>query len=310
MTPPPAEWAAVPFAASLLLLGMPHGAADAWALRRAARTRGPAWAKRQLVAYLGVDAAAVCLLLAAPAATLCGFLGLTAWHFGRSAADRRAGAAASAAGLARELARATLLVGLPFAFQPARTLALFDLLSAAAGGGAFPRAVVPVAVGACVAAGGVLLVGLATGRRGEPGGPGGPGRWAREAASLGALLACPLLLPPAASVGVLFLALHAGPECVRVGREAGAASPLAAVLRCHRVAWPLWALTVLLLLPAWPPVRAAVAAGGGGPMLTLACLTLLAYAALTPAHELLRAATAGLRAENLLPRRARSAGSG
>lgn len=273
-----AEWAALPFALSLLVLGMPHGAADGavlWRERRGLDGRGG----RLAAAYLAVDAAALAVLLVAPAATLLAFLGLTVWHFGRTAADRAGGK-----WLGRTLAEATLLVLLPFCFQPAATLALFDDLVALAGGDAgFPSVVVPLSAIACGVAGLWWIGSLFRSNARE-----GEGLERRDFARLVALVLTPALLPPLASVGVLFLCLHAGPECCALGRRLfpETRGSLARLARVHLVALPLWIPVLVAIAWLWPLAGERVPTAG--PLYAAALFTLLACCTLTPAHEWLR----------------------
>ena len=290
-----AELTALPFALSLFVAGMPHGAADGAALRAAAAERPPGWGLCAAAAYLAVDGLALCVLLLTPAAALVAFLPLTVWHFGRTAMERE-----PAAPRPRLFAVHTLVIGLPFAFRPAATLTLFDDLVRLAGGSAgFPRAAVPVAALCCVAAGAWLLFDLIR----EPTGRG------RHALLLAALVVCPLLFPPLASVGVLFLFLHAGPECVFLGRRLSPPGTGAwgSFLRLHRLALPLWLPVLAAVAWLWPHGREALPAAG--PVRLLALWTLLACCALTPAHELLRAALARARKPSLNPAGGAAGGS-
>ncbi|BAM02607.1 Brp/Blh family beta-carotene 15,15'-dioxygenase [Phycisphaera mikurensis] len=269
-----AEIAALPFALSLLALGMPHGAADAAVLLNERPRRGPGWPRSTAAGYLAIDGAALALLLLLPAVALLAFLPLTVWHFGRTAASRVADEPPR-----RCFAEAALLVLLPFAFRPGATLSLFDELVRLAGGDApFPRAVVPLATAACVASAGMLAADLWRERKGR----------ARAAARLALLFLVPALLPPLASVGLLFLLLHAGPECADLGRRLfpGLRGPLRRLARVHLVALPLWLPVLAAVAWLWP--LAAERVPSAGPIHAAALFTLLACCVLTPAHEWLR----------------------
>jgi hypothetical protein len=78
-----ASWAALPFAVSLLLGGMPHGAADGALLWREARS-GPRPVARYLATvsgYAAVIAATLAFIAAAPQTGVAAFLAVSIIHF-------------------------------------------------------------------------------------------------------------------------------------------------------------------------------------------------------------------------------------
>ena len=299
---------AAPFAASLFVIGMAHGAADLAVFRRMVR----GWPRRRSVAaalgYLAVDGLALLVLLAAPVVALSMFLFVSVLHFG---ATRRAGLVRRAvrgggayrvsfhgADIATGYGEAAAVVLTGFLLHPAATAAVFaDLRQIAGGTAAFPLPVVQaaavVATLGLAAAAAAAAYGLLR-RRPDAG-------W-RSATLLG-IVTAHLLLPPLAAVGVLFLVWHAGPECVRLGGWLTPPDPparrpaagfragvftLTRIITTHRRSLPLLIPTVVVVVVLAFAHRSAAA--GTSVIEALAAFTLLAYAVLTPAHELLHAA--------------------
>ena len=124
-------------AASIPLFGLPHGSADWWVMRLAARGQ---WNWRTQARCAAVYVAASLLTLGLwrvlPATALVGFLGLTAWHFGSAEASvlmpgrptfRDGAWWMFAAG------RGLLVVCLSLAFRPAETLVTLGPFAALGG---------------------------------------------------------------------------------------------------------------------------------------------------------------------------------
>ena len=274
--------AALPFALSLFAVGMPHGALDGAVFRGLSRDRPRGWVLTAAGLYLAVDLVFLAGLWAAPAALLVVFLAVTVVHFGH--AD---GAAHPARPAFRGYARAALVVLLPFVFQPDETLRVFTGLTRLAGGTtAFPTAVAPAAAAVCLAAGVVLAAAaLRSLRDGGVRVAGGEVLWVALVGTTAALL------PPLYGVGLWFIAWHALPELHRVATTWLPGDPALPWVRTgHAASAALLVPTLLLALPlaanSWK--RSDVAGSASGAIVTLAGITLLAYAVLTPAHELLQ----------------------
>jgi len=113
---------AVPFLVSVIVFGLPHGAADLMLLRTHLRRR-----KRGLLAwrfgvYLLIMSISAALILSAPVWSLLGFLLLSAWHFGVSDIhDLRLLGFRETSPVRlrlRALSRGFLIVSLPLALSP------------------------------------------------------------------------------------------------------------------------------------------------------------------------------------------------
>ena len=120
--------APLPFLAALIVFGLPHGAADGTLLLRSV-DRGRAILLA--AAYLAILVAAVVALLWRPAWTILSFLGLAVFHFGSADAEELAGGREPPRWLTASWAigRGGLIVGLPFAVNPAGAWTPFARLS-------------------------------------------------------------------------------------------------------------------------------------------------------------------------------------
>jgi len=269
------EWInGLPFAASLIVFGMPHGATDGvigwwWAQgRRRPMIEFAAF----LIVYSVIIALSISLLLAAPVAAFAGFLLLSMVHFG--VASRRLFPHRD---LLSGVLTAGVIVALPFSVKPSATRDVFTRVSDVFNGSPFP---VSIAAGFGVL--GVLcaawLTTLCAVRLLNP---------ERHAASetlihigvLAAVVASHATLPPLLSVGLWFLIWHAIPETLRIGRaRRPSPNPLAAAARGH-------ALSLPFLLPTLAVVFATASADGfTGSLADLGIVAIAAYAAVTPGH--------------------------
>lgn len=239
------------FLGSALLLGLPHGAADPWIPQW---TQGERWPWRRwcrfLLLYLLATGVAVGLWRWQRGWAAVGFLLLTVWHWGSADASGllppRNG---RWVGLA--LGRGLVVVAGPLTLAPEGSAAVLTRL---AGDRDVVEAVLALARPALAV--GVLLEAVtlslsALGRVTEP------GAWRRPLAhgvETGLLLATFSLLPPAAAVGIYFVAFHAWRHLERLAELRAAvtaeppAKPWRRLGRFYAQVWPL-ALAALAGLP-------------------------------------------------------------
>lgn len=276
------------WAASLVVVGMPHGAYD---LSAAVRERGgPGRAAPVLAAYGVITLAGVAALLAAPAWTLAVFLVLSAHHFGVSDSvltrgRTRFGAAAHAGAFGRGL----VVIGSPLAFHGSAAWEPFAVIAGAFGAetaGVSAWVGVAGAVGAVLGAVlvGIGLVGTRAGGRSS----------AEELAVVGGAAALAWAAPPLLAVGVYFVVVHASGHCLR-GLDPRGPTSRPGVRNAARVhAESLW-----LLAPSVLAVLAAAPMFGGWTARGIALSFLAFCAAATLPHHLL---WLGVLRSGLLPR--------
>lgn len=275
-----------PWIASLVVIGLPHGAADFAVSRHA--WRGPVLVTVSLW-YLAAMAIVATCFLAAPAATIGCFAAASCWHFGVAHLDTDGSVRHLGMRTTRALARGCGVLAVPLVAWPAATAAAATELAAfaaspAAAAGLFPTPAV-VAAGVCLAAiGGVAVVAEACvewSRRD------GPARVRRLLVELAAIVALGWFAHPLFSVGVYFVVWHAWRQMEPLA-ESLAGPPLrswnavgAALVRVHVAALPL-------LLPSLVAIGAAWWAWAPDHTLrALAITSIGAYLIVTPAHELL-----------------------
>ena len=266
----------LPFAASLLICGMPHGAADGALIHRAAKRLTSAAPARitagAVFLYTLAIAAAAAAFAAAPAPYLAAFLLVAVLHFA-AAATRLERLRPHPPRFPEALAVSAAVVLLPFALQPDAAADVFSRAAALAGGPAFPRPFV-AAAGALGALGALAAAALAARRR--------DGIALARAA---AVVISHALLHPLLAVGLWFFLWHALPETLRVGRELARRDdlfPPAAFLRTHAASLPLLVPTLLAI------AAALLALGVPTTIQSLAIAAIAAYAVVTPPHALLQ----------------------
>ena len=287
--------AAAPWLIALVVVGLPHGAADLAVSRRLC---GWPATLRLFAVYAALMAAVMLAFAVAPRPQVVLFAALSIWHFGLSHAHGQSPPVPAGwpwLALAA-VARGASVLGVPLAVWPAETSAivsdLVGLVSGAAAG--MPLAFAPETVratGVCLTAAGLTaLAGEEFASRRLPGATG------RSAETLIDLLVIGLLgvaADPLFAIGLYFLCWHAwremrplmaviSPPAAGESRPAGGMATLVrGVVAVHVAALPL-------LIPTW------TALGIGWWLLSpshsprdLAVLSLAVYLVVTPSHEAL-----------------------
>lgn len=105
---------------AVALLGLPHGAIDAYIARRASLWRSPGGLTVFASVYILIALAVIGVWVLMPTLSLAAFLGISAWHFG---------ADGSPFSKAERWAFGGLLLSLPAFFDPVAVMLLFEALS-------------------------------------------------------------------------------------------------------------------------------------------------------------------------------------
>lgn len=201
----------LPFLASFVAFGLPHGAADRLAVARLGGSRPFAAVG---AAYFVGGAAYLAAWWLAPAAAFAGFVLLTVYHWGQgdcyllvSVGDhlRTRGQRALAVAVRGGIPMAVPLVAFPEVYRSVAraTVGLFDPAAAEALAVAFrPEVRLGVGVGLAALSALALALGYARGR-----GFGDPG-WRVDAVETGLLWAYFLVVPPVVAVGLYFCLWH------------------------------------------------------------------------------------------------------
>ena len=216
----PERWRYLPLAASVLVLGLPHGAVDWAALPRAVTGRLDArWAGVVVALYVVVGGAYAVAWFLVPVASAVGFVALTWFHWGQGELHPLAAVLGADHLDSRPRRALTVLVrgGLPMLVPllafPDRYRAVLASFAAPFGG---ELAVWPVTPGVRLALGAAfagLTVGtLALGYRAAD----DHGAWAVDAGETALLWAYFLVVPPVFAVGVYFCVWHAARHVARV----------------------------------------------------------------------------------------------
>jgi Brp/Blh family beta-carotene 15,15'-monooxygenase len=283
--------AAIPWALSLVIVGLPHGAADLAVTRRLC---GGASTVRVFAIYFAGMAAVFGLFVLAPAPLIAVFVGLSVWHFGMAHADGQSPPFPARLGrrLAAALGRGAMVVGVPMAIWPEATTAvatrLLELVASQAPpgriAGGFDPAAIRVAGLLLLAAAACALAVEAFAARKTAGG------LRRTAATLVDLAVIGLLgttTAPLFSTGVYFLVWHSWRHMrllaplVAGTRPADPAALASALGAIHLAALPL-------LLPTWGAILAGWWFLSPHHSLTdLAILSLAVYLVVTPSHDVL-----------------------
>ncbi|MEM6454353.1 MAG: Brp/Blh family beta-carotene 15,15'-dioxygenase [Acidobacteriota bacterium] len=287
---PPLPAQLVALAIGVALLGVPHGALDHRLGRDLLAPRlGRAWGVVFGLGYLALGALVVALWIAFPAATLAGFLLLSAVHFGLGDV-RRDGAGPGMYAL-EVLARGALPIALPIVAHRAEVARVFDWLIGAQAATATPRLLDGVGDAALILAPALIAV---AGRHAH--------RWLRDGATasrdvlleLAALAAILLLAPPLIGFLVYFCVWHSARHTLETIAQSMPARLDLGLVRFARAAAPLSLATLAFAGAAWFGLRA----GGTAADPALVRVVFIGLAALTLPHMLLCAAhESGTRSE-------------
>ena len=278
--------AALPWIISLVVVGMPHGAADLALSRGAFRgwTLCGVW-----VAYLAAMVSVAVVLLGASRMALIIFAAMSCWHFGaarRASAGERLAGGASLWGI---VAHGCVVLAMPLAAWPAATRdAATDLVTLVAGHQAATAVVTETEVrtAGLVLAALTVLAGAAAGVA-SAGDPETRRDWRHGVLELAVIAGLGWFTEPLFSVGLYFLVWHSWRQMEPLAASLMGASPGSwsrigrAVVRVHRDALPLLVPAWILILVAWW----RLAPGHG--FRELALVSIAAYLVVTPAHEIL-----------------------
>ncbi len=224
---------AVALAVLVAVVGMPHGGLDhrfGQALFRPAAGRW--WPVVFAAGYLAVMTVMLVGWWFLPLVTVCGFVTLSAVHFGTTEAEP-----GSPGGLARTALQGGMVVWVPSLFQPAE---FTRLLSWVVPQGQWPEDILfhtPVRVGLSVLL--VVVIGLAAASSRRTG---------LRVLVFAALFA---VAPPLVSFTAYFCGWHSTTEFLRLARQAEPADPRRGLLRVVREAAPLAGLAVLFVIMGW-----------------------------------------------------------
>ena len=307
------RFASLPFLASLLIFGMPHGAIDLWVLKQLGSHRWRTAIGWPLAIYTAGGVATLVLLLSLPRATLIAFLFLAAVHWGRAdvwevqdvVADMGGGdkgesdegesdEGESDEGESDEgderpppslwswiaaVGRGGILLATPLHFQTAATIAIFDRLLTLIGGQPMP-AVGDFAAEAFYAS--VLAMGLTVLVQLARGDVGSAVQHASESSIVIGALA---VLDPLFGVGLYFWWWHALRQCRRLVDhpmlQLGVGNRVVSIAWLHVMSLPLLLPTLLGFgITAWSLC-------GGYDAAAWATLLIAAFAILTPSHHVL-----------------------
>ena len=257
LVPQPLAWLIA--LATVILLGVPHGALDGEVARPLLRPRfGRAWFLVFALPYLSLSSAVLLAWRVAPEATLAAFLAVSVLHFG--AEDAGPGR------LLEALARGGLPIALPVLLHPAAVAQIFEVVMLA------PMPAIPFWLRAASLSWAVLLLFAVTAMLTA-------GR-ARGVAEMALMSGFFVALPPLAAFALYFVALHAPRHMVALAAAPHRAPRVRCLGEAVRRSLPITALTLLLGAALWPLFP------GPTPERLLA-LTLQSLAALTLPHLLL-----------------------
>lgn len=276
----------LPWIVSLGVVGLPHGAADFAASRRAWR----GWSLAALwLAYAAAMAVVAAGFAAAPLAAIVAFAVVSCWHFGAAHLDAEAPADGFWLRTVATLARGAAVLAMPFAAWPQATSdAAADLAALAVGRGAAADLFPPVAVQTAGLALALLTVaagaieGLIASRS-----PAGLRAWRRLLIELVVISGLGWFAAPLFSVGLYFLLWHGWRQMEPLAEALTTSSPRSwrelggAIGRIHFAALPL-------LIPTWAAIGTVWWQQSADHTLRdVAIVSIAAYLVVTPAHELL-----------------------
>jgi Brp/Blh family beta-carotene 15,15'-monooxygenase len=271
--------APLPWIASLVFVGLPHGATDF----AVSRTAWHGWPLAGL--WLGYVVSIVIVaagFIAAPAVTLALFVVLSAWHFGL--ADVDAGPPVSHVRALAALARGCAVLAPPLWFWPSASADVAtSLMTLAAANGPAISSYQALALGSILGTVGVFAIGWETlGTRPRP-----AGYLPRLLGETGVIAALGCLTHPLFSVGLVFLVWHGWRQMEPLAHQITGVTPrcwrtlATAIVRIHAAASPLLVPTLAAIAAVWwtrSPTHS---------LQDLAVLSIGCYLVVTPAHELL-----------------------
>ena len=282
--------APLPWLASLVVVGLPHGAADLAVTRRIGRGS----VARVFAVYIACMAAAFMLLVAAPVPLIALFAALSVWHFGMGHADGQAPPVASGlrAQIRAAVARGAPVLGVPLAAWPVETAGVVvRLVTLVGSAGQVVRADAVFAPGAIRLVGlGLVALGaiaLATEAWITRRVPGALRRSLDTAVDVGVIALLGAAADPLLSVGVYFLVWHAWRHLWLLAPPVAGVEPADGASLWRAIVW-LHAAALPLLVPTW----CAILAGWWwlSPQHSardLAILSLAVYLVVTPSHDML-----------------------
>lgn len=279
------RWAAWPWLASLVVVGLPHGAVD-WAVTR--RTCPVGTTRRLAAAYLIGMLAVLGLFVAAPVPVIAVFAAVSVWHFGMAHVDGQTpplDGGPLTQGLAA-LARGGLVLAVPMARWPDATAAVADRVVALA----TPRSATVDSAAVCrigIILAAATFAAFAVEAVRSWWQPAARRRTVATGAEMAAFAALGLTTAPLFAVGLYFLCWHAWRQMLLVapvvtgGTPTDGASLGRTLLAIHAAALPLLVPTWLVLAAVWWLVSP------GHSVADLATLSLVVYLVVTPSHDLL-----------------------
>ena len=240
-----------PWAISLVVAGMAHGAYDIAVIRR----RSGSLSRRLLVVtvYFVIMLATAGLLWAAPALCIVAFLGLSAHHFGVSDSPTTRGRSDLTpidhlAGLSHGI----LVLGAPFAFQPTLAWRPFETIAVFAGAspGSLPSPQITSIVTSVSMVLALLVTVALSGRTLRQ-----PRDAMEQYAVIGASILLGAFTDPLFAVGAYFLIVHASGHCLRADlpRRPARAPGLANAVRVHveSASWFVPSVGVVIAMASW-----------------------------------------------------------
>lgn len=279
--------APLPWLVSLVLVGLPHGAADYALTRRVCR----GWRSAVVwLAYAAIMAMVAAAFRAAPVAVVALFAMLSCWHFGMAHLDADDPGARWPVRAVAAVARGGLVLGIPLVAWPDETadvvrgLVRLAVPHEAVAGSSLSSGVVSIAGLACVIA---AVAAVAVEGRLTTGRPRGGWRLARLLVDLGVIGCLGWSTDPLFSVGLYFLVWHGWRQMEPLATSLTGAAPRS-WLELGRAVVGVHAAAVPLLVPTWGAIAAAwwLWSPDRSPR-DLAILSIGAYVVVTPAHELL-----------------------
>lgn len=282
----------LPWLVSLVVVGLPHGAADFAVSRRACR----GWPLASVwCLYLAAMLLVAAAFTVAPLAVIVVFLGFSCWHFGAAHVDADGRGDGCTPRPISILSRGCAALAAPLVVWPSATAAVaadLGLLSSLSGVvsdrpwmATFlpPEAIVVAGYGlAAVAVTAAGIEGLrAAGRPDEM------ASWRRLIGDLVVITSLGVFTDPLFAVGTYFLVWHAWRQMAELD-DTLSASPARSCPELARNLFHIHAAALPLLLPTWMAVGAVWWLWAPGLALRgLAIVSIAAYLVVTPAHELL-----------------------